>query len=142
MWLALISLVGLFVAGYLALYKLGYIGTITCTVGSCETVQTSKWAEFLGLPVAVWGVGYYLAALALSVGSTLPKYEASRGMTWTLVLLTGWGFVFSAWLTWLELFVIHAICQWCVVSAILATIMFVVALLELRRPPAVVELET
>jgi uncharacterized membrane protein len=132
MWLALISLVGLFVAGYLALYKLGYIGTITCTVGSCETVQTSKWAEFLGMPVAVWGVGYYLAALALSVGSTLPKYESSRGMTWALVLLTGWGFVFSAWLTWLELFVIHAICQWCVVSAILATIMFLVALLELR----------
>jgi uncharacterized membrane protein len=132
MWLTLVSLVGLFVAGYLALYKLGYIGVLTCTVGSCETVQTSKWAMFLGLPVAVWGVGYYVSTLALSFASTLPRYEDSRGMSLALLILTGWGFVFSAWLTALELWVIHAICQWCVVSAILATIMFVIALLDWR----------
>ena len=42
------------VSTYLTLYKLGYIGTLQCAVGSCETVNTSRWATFLGMPVAAW----------------------------------------------------------------------------------------
>ena len=55
---ALVALAGLFVATYLTLYKLGVVGTLSCSVGSCETVQLSRWAMLLGLPVAAWGVGY------------------------------------------------------------------------------------
>ena len=66
MLVALVALAGVFVALYLTLYKLGYIGTLACAVGSCETVNTSRWATFLGMPVAVWGLGFYVVALALA----------------------------------------------------------------------------
>ncbi len=55
MWMALVSLAGLFVGAYLTLYKFGIIGTLACGVTSCETVQMSRWSVFLGLPVATWG---------------------------------------------------------------------------------------
>ncbi|MEO5588074.1 MAG: vitamin K epoxide reductase family protein, partial [Gemmatimonadaceae bacterium] len=61
MIVAALALAGIFVATYLLLYKLGIIGELSCSVGSCETVNTSKWATFAGLPVAAWGVGWYLA---------------------------------------------------------------------------------
>jgi hypothetical protein len=47
---ALIALIGVFLSLYLTLFKLGYIGTLACGTGSCETVQLSKWGDFLGLP--------------------------------------------------------------------------------------------
>ena len=132
MLVALLALIGLFVSLYLTLYKLGIIGTITCTVGSCETVQTSKWATFLGLPVAAWGLGFYAMMLALSLAWLSERFEDSPALAVALLVAGIWGALFSAWLTYLELFVIHAICQWCVVSAIVATAMAVVLVLEYR----------
>ena len=133
MLVALVALAGVFVALYLTLYKLGHIGTLACAVGSCETVQTSKWATFLGFPVGGWGVGYYLAVLALGLLGLTPRYADTRRLSEILVGLTGFGVLFSFWLTYLELFVIHAICQWCVISAILATVLFVLSWLDLRE---------
>ncbi len=130
---ALLALVGLFVAIYLTLFKVGIVGQLVCAVGSCETVQTSQWATFLGLPVAAWGVGYYVVVLALAFAGTTERWEASPRIPLALVLLTAWGALFSLWLTWLELFVIHAICQWCVVSALLAVALLVVAVLDWRE---------
>jgi len=49
-----------------------------------------------------------------------------------LLLLTGWGALFSAWLTYLEGFAIHAWCQWCLISAAIATLLFVISLLDWR----------
>ena len=129
---ALVALVGLFVALYLALYKLGIIGTLACGTGGCETVQLSRWATLLGLPVAVWGVGYYALVLALALATIQERWSESRGLSLALVMVTGWGVLFSAWLTWLELFVIDAICRWCVVSAILAVIVFALVLWDWR----------
>jgi uncharacterized membrane protein len=136
---ALVALAGLFVALYLALYKLGYIGSLVCAVGSCEVVQTSKWATMLGYPVAGWGVAYYLGVLALCLAGLSPALVDSRRLSQALVVITATGVLFSLWLTYLELFVINAICQWCVVSAVLATILFVVALLDLREVSALVD---
>ena len=138
MLVALVALAGVFVALYLTLYKLGYIGTIACAVGSCETVQTSKWATFLGLPVGAWGVGYYLVVLTLALMGLSGRFVESARLSETLVALTGFGLLFSLWLTYLELFVIHAICQWCVISAILATILFVLSWLDLRDIKALI----
>jgi uncharacterized membrane protein len=131
---ALVALAGLFVATYLALYKLGVVGTLSCSVGSCETVQLSRWSTLFGLPVAVWGVGYYALVFALTlVGVVHYRLAESRGLALALVLLTGWGLIFSLWLTYLELFVINAICQWCVVSAVLAGVLFVICWLDWRE---------
>ena len=141
MLVALVALAGVFVALYLTLYKLGYIGTLACAVGSCETVQTSKWATFLGYPVGAWGVAYYLGVLALALVGLTGRYADSSRLSDVLVGVTGFGLLFSLWLTYLELFVIHAICQWCVVSAILATILFVLSWLDRRDVAALLDEE-
>ncbi len=130
---ALLALVGLLVAVYLTLYKLGVIGELVCAAGSCETVQTSRWAVFLGAPVAAWGVGYYVVVLAMAIAGTTERWEDSNALSRALVIVTAWGALFSIWLTSLELFVIHAICQWCVGSATIAVALFIVALLDWRE---------
>lgn len=132
MIVAALALAGIFLALYLLLYKLGMIGALTCSVGSCETVNTSKWATFIGIPVAGWGVAWYFATFVLAVVSIQDRFLDSRGISLALVVMTGSGLIFSAYLTYLELFVIHAICQWCVVSAILVLVMFVLTVGDLR----------
>src|SRR5665213_2755200 len=109
---ALLAFAGMFIALYLTLYKLGYIGTLACAVGSCETVQTSKWAIFLGFPVGSWGVVYYAVVTGVSLAGLNSALSDSRRVSQLLVAMTGVGFVFSLWLTYLELFVINAICMW------------------------------
>jgi uncharacterized membrane protein len=136
MLMALVSLVGIFVAAYLTLYKLGKIGTLACGTGACETVQLSKWGDFLGVPVAAWGVGFYVLVFALALAGLQGRFAESRGLALALVLFTGWGVVFTGWLTYLELFVIDAICRWCVGSAALVVVLFVLALLDWRETRA------
>jgi len=133
MIMALIALIGVFVSLYLTLYKLGYIGSLVCGTGSCEYVQLSKWGTFLGLPVAAWGVGYYGAVFVLALASTQERFEDSRRLTGALALLTAWGVVFTIWLTYLELFVIHDICRWCVGSGIMTLLLFGLSMWEWKE---------
>jgi uncharacterized membrane protein len=133
---ALLALIGVFVASYLALYKAGVIGTLACGTGGCETVQLSKWSMFLGFSVALWGVGYYIAVLALALASLQERWAQSRPLSLALLLLTGWGAVFTAWLTYLELAVIDAICRWCVGSAAIVFALFLLALFDYRATRA------
>jgi uncharacterized membrane protein len=135
--IAALALAGIFVALYLTLYKMGAIGELSCRVGSCETVNSSPWAVFLGAPVAAWGVGFYVVVFALALAGLSARFTDSRQLSLALVLLSGWGVLFSSWLTYLELFVIRAICQWCVVSALIVAAIFVVSLRDHigRRSP-------
>jgi uncharacterized membrane protein len=130
MLIALLALVGAFVALYLTLYKVGVIGELTCTVGSCETVNTSRWATFLGLPVAAWGLASYVVMLVLAL---VGLGSSSRLLAWVITLIAAWNFLFSAWLTYLERYVIHAYCMWCLISATLVTFIFITAIVDLRR---------
>lgn len=127
---ALLALAGLFVALYLMLYKLGYIGTLVCAVGSCEVVQTSRWATLFGIPVATWGVVYYAGMLGATLAGLGGALAESRILSRGLATASGIGLLFSLWLTYLELFVIRAICMWCVGSAIIATALFAVCALD------------
>ena len=133
MIVATLSLAGIFIALYLLLYKLGIIGELSCSVGSCETVNSSKWAKFLGLPVAAWGVAWYIVMFAISIASTSQRYADSDGMSKLLLFVAASGFLFSAYLTGLELLVIHAICQWCVISAIIVTMIFGIVIADYRE---------
>jgi uncharacterized membrane protein len=136
MILALLALAGLMLSAYLTLFKLGYIGHLACGLGSCERVQTSRWSVLFGIPVAAWGAAFYVAVLAIAVVGTQPKFADAPRISWVLLGLTGWGFLFSAYLTAVELFVIHAICEYCVTSAVLVTVMCAVAasdLMSFRR---------
>jgi uncharacterized membrane protein len=135
MAIAALALAGVFVALYLTLHRMGFFGggALVCGVGSCDVVQASRWAVFLGLPVAAWGLGFYIVVLAAALVSVRDRLLDSLPMSAILLGLATTGFLFSAWLTYLELFVINAICQWCVVSAILATGIFVAAVLDFRE---------
>ena len=64
--IAVLALAGSFVALYLTLFKMGVIGELACSVGECETVNLSRWATFLGLPVAAWGLATYLVILVIA----------------------------------------------------------------------------
>src|SRR6478672_10720750 len=132
MVVAALALAGIFISLYLTLYKLGIIGELSCSIGSCETVNTSKYSRFLGLPVAAWGLLFYLDVFALALIGTLPRFEDERAFSIVLVAEAAVGVLFSAWLTYLELAVIHAICIWCVTSAVIVTIILAVSVADMR----------
>lgn len=133
MAIALLAMAGVMISAYLSLYKLGYLGTIQCTVGGCETVQASQYAYLFGVPVAVWGVGAYVVLLGLALLSLQPRFAEARWVPLTLFGFSAWGVAFSGYLTYLEAFVIHAWCQWCVVSAVVVTLIFLLSIPGLRR---------
>jgi uncharacterized membrane protein len=130
---AVLSLVGLFVSAYLYLYKIGRIGTLACGAGGCETVQTSVWSRVAGVEVALIGVVGYALMLGVALAGLRPALTARRWPAQVLAALAGGGVLFTIYLTYLELFVIHAICRWCVGSAVIIVALFALALLELRR---------
>ena len=134
---ALLSLVGLMLAVYLALYHYGYVGVLACGgTRSCEKVQASRYAVFMGLPVALIGAGGYLGLLLVALAGLQGPGAKSATPSRLLVLLSGIGVAFTAYLTWLELFRIHAICKWCVGSAVIIVLIFAVSLLSLRTRPS------
>jgi uncharacterized membrane protein len=139
MSIAVLALIGAFIALYLTLYKIGVIGELTCSIRGCETVNSSRWATFLGMPVAAWGVAFYVATFVVAAIGVSSKFEDQRNISQALALMSGTGVVFSAWLTYLESFVIHAWCMWCVTSAVIVTMIFVLSLKDLRERTESVE---
>jgi uncharacterized membrane protein len=111
---------------------MGVIGELACSVGECETVNLSRWATFLGLPVAAWGLATYLVILFIALAGLSEAREDSPGISRILVAISGWSVLFSGWLTYLELFKIHAICVWCVTSACIMTAVFIASVWDLR----------
>jgi uncharacterized membrane protein len=132
MIVAALALAGIFISLYLTLYKIGVIGELSCTIGSCETVNTSKWSRFLGLPVAAWGLLFYLDVFAVALVGTMRRFEFEPAISFVLVGEAAVGVLFSAWLTYLELGVIHAICIWCVTSAVIVTLILLTTIADLR----------
>lgn len=128
MGIALLSLIGLLIAIYLTLYKIGYLGFVACGDGGCETVQASSYADLLGMPVAMWGVGAYALLLGLSLVGLQPRWVASRTIALGIFGVAAIGVAFSAYLTYLEAVVINAWCRWCVVSAVLIVLIFILSL--------------
>jgi uncharacterized membrane protein len=94
-------------------------GAPTCLAGGggCETVAGSSYSHLLGVNVAVFGIVGYV----LLVAAALLRGDLAR-MAGFAISLGGFGF--SVYLTYLELFKIEAICQWCVSSAVLMTVLF------------------
>ncbi len=122
-----LTVIGIGLASYLTYVHYAGIKP-ACTAGeSCTKVQTSVYSKLAGVPVALIGLLGYIAIL----GSLLaPASENSRLAT---IALTLPGFGFSAYLTYRELFSIHAICEWCVSSAVILTILTCMALWRFLR---------
>jgi uncharacterized membrane protein len=131
--IAALSVVGLGIAAYLTYVHYAGLHPLCLSSGGCERVQSSHYAKLAGIPVAVIGLAGYAAIL----GSLFVRGEAGLATTALFALV---GFGFSAYLTYLELFRIHALCQWCVASAILMTAIAALAVARLlvaeEREPA------
>lgn len=133
MGIALLALVGVLISAYMTAYKLGMLGSIMCGTGGCETVQNSPWSVFLGVPVPVIGLIGYGLLFATALLGIQPRFEDDRRVPFVLIGGALIGAAFSAYLTWLEVSVIHAWCRWCIVSAILAGLILLLSLPELGR---------
>lgn len=132
-FVALLALVNLFVAAYLALWKAGLAGTLACGTGGCETVQLSQWGWFLGVDVAQWGVLFYLTVLGVMLWGTLPGREDARPPALALAGLALWGVGFTVRLKYAEWFILKTLCPWCLVSAVSVVLLAVAAVVEWRR---------
>jgi len=86
---------------------------------SCTAVNQSEYSVLLGLPVAGLGIAGYVVIAAFSVGLLLGW--CARLTRWLLLAFAGAALVFSLWLTWVELFVLEAVCPLCVISLALVT---------------------
>jgi uncharacterized membrane protein len=133
MVITLLAMIGFFVALYLWAHNAGLTGPIVCGVGDCATVQSSVYARIGPVPVSAIGVFGYVVVVALSFVGLQPAHRESAVIGGLLLAGSAAGVAFSAYLTWLEAFVIEAWCQYCVVSAILITLIFFASLPELRR---------
>jgi len=132
MVIATLALIGLLIATYLWLWKIGVVGHIICGSGGCEVVQTSTYATFLGLPVALIGVVGYLTLLIVSLVGIQPRWIDHPGPTRLMAVLSGLGAAFAIYLTYLEYAVIEAWCRWCVGSAVIICAIFLTAILGMR----------
>ncbi len=136
-----LAIAGVVVAGYLSWVALDEGQEAACSgVGDCQTVQGSEFAEIAGVPIAVLGLGMYLALLALIAArrwwAALRGAEPPQGLAGLTFALALGGTLYSAYLTWLELFEIEAICVWCVGSAVIVTLLMLLAAPDLRVAPA------
>jgi uncharacterized membrane protein len=86
---------------------------------------------FLGIPVPFLGVGGYALIMALALAGLRPNLSADRRIAIALVVLTGFAFAFSVYLSWVEAALIEAWCRWCIASAVVSTLLFLSALPEL-----------
>jgi uncharacterized membrane protein len=147
MVIGVLALVGLFVALYLALYETQLSDSLACPLGGqCETVNTSQYVNMFVIPIGVIGVIGYSAILVLILGWTTRRRLAGDGssrrpawarnipwaynilawipVSFALIGMATFGFLFSMFLTYLEVFAIRAICTWCAVSTGLMTVIF------------------
>lgn len=118
--MVVLALAGVFVSLYLLLYKLGFYGQLLCGGGgACQVVQASEYAELAGVPVAGLGVAWYAVVLVGGLARLQPGLADARWLRRGLEGAAVAGVLFTAWLTWVELFVLQAVCWWCVGSAAL-----------------------
>jgi uncharacterized membrane protein len=130
---ALLALLGLLDAAYLALERLTG-GALACPIGGgCATVQDSAYATLLGIPVAFIGVAGYAALLGVALRSLHAERLAGVPIALLLLGLASAGVLFSAYLVYLQVAVIGAICFWCMVSALLELGIWAAALYDWRQ---------
>jgi uncharacterized membrane protein len=133
-WLFVISaVVGLVDALYLIWIKIAN-DKIYCLpgIGDCWTVNTSQYSQIFGIPISLFGAIAYLVILLIALSEKRSKFIKENQIT-LLFGITLAGFLYSLYLTYLELFVIHAICPFCVISAIMMTILFVLSVIRLVK---------
>jgi uncharacterized membrane protein len=112
-----LAVLGIGVTSYLS-YVAFNADALTCAISDCGTAQSSDYAKIAGIPIALLGLGMYITVVALGlVRASRPGY--SKMATFSLFAIVLASVVYYGYLTYIEIWVIEAICQWCVASALL-----------------------
>ncbi len=133
-FLLALSLLGAFVSTYLLWVYTSPSRPLVCMGTGCDAVRASRYAHLWGLPMPAYGIAMYATLAILIFGEALVGALLARLVRYALAAISGAGFLFSLYLTYLEGFVIHGWCEWCVTSAITTTLFFIFASSELIRP--------
>ncbi len=130
-----LAILGTLVSIYMTIFKITENPGMCLGNGGCSVVNNSIYAEVYGIPVAVIGVFGYLAILVSLLLRPRLDFFASNGtmLVFGLALI---GFLFTAYLIYVEVALIHALCPFCVTSQITMTILFIISLIALAREPA------
>jgi uncharacterized membrane protein len=128
-----LAVLGLIDAGYLTWIKLTGSAVACSNVGNCELVNNSRFADIQGVPIALLGASGYLMIVIL-LGLEWRNRAASENTRLAVFGLTLVGTLYSAYLTYIELGVLHAICPYCLASAVIMTCLFALSITRLRRP--------
>ncbi|OGO26588.1 MAG: hypothetical protein A2W33_05860 [Chloroflexi bacterium RBG_16_52_11] len=125
-----VAIIGIIDATYLSYVKIAHQEVYCGGSGACDTVNNSPYAEISGIPIAYMGLGAYIIILALLL-------LESRAEFWTnyspmiVFGMTLAGTLYSIYLTYVELAVLHAVCPYCVLSAIAISVLFILSLMRL-----------
>jgi uncharacterized membrane protein len=127
-----VTILGALDAIYLLIYKLTGNNQMCLGNGGCHFVNFSPYSEISGIPVSVFGLSAFLAILCILLLEERLKIAKENGPLGIFGIGLG-GVAFTAYLTYLEIYVIKAICPFCVASAILITLIFILAITRLAK---------
>jgi uncharacterized membrane protein len=131
-FLIILSLIGLAVSIYLW-YLYGRPYRIECTLSDCQSVRESEYSKLLGISLPILGTLYYAGLIVYLVFRTIkPELIKINYEDVLVTLATSFGFIFSLYLTFIEAFIIDAFCQWCLISALVASLIFVWSVLRFK----------
>jgi uncharacterized membrane protein len=130
-WASLVlAFIGMLDSVYLLIYKISKNNAMCLGNGDCSTVNASRYSEIYGIPVSLLGILAYLAIMAL-LFLELRKIISRENSTLLVFGLSLVGVIFSAYLTYVEFYVIHAVCPFCIISAIVIALIFVISIIRL-----------
>jgi uncharacterized membrane protein len=130
-WASLVlAFIGMLDSVYLLIYKISKNNAMCLGNGDCSTVNASRYSEIYGIPVSLLGILADLAITAL-LFLELRKIISRENSTLLVFGLSLVGVIFSAYLTYVEFYVIHAVCPFCIISAIVIALIFVISILRL-----------
>jgi uncharacterized membrane protein len=129
-WASLIlAMIGTLDSIYLLVYKISKNNAMCLGNGDCSTVNASRYSEIYGIPVSLLGIMAYLVIVSLLILELreIMTNDNANLMVFGISLV---GVVFSAYLTYIEFFVIFAVCPFCIVSAIVITLIFILSIVR------------
>ena len=129
-----LTIVGLLVSIYMTIYKFTDNEKMCIGSGGCSVVNSSRYSEVSGIPVALLGVGGYVAILAVLLLEHRNKFFEQNG-TMMFFGLSITGFLFTVWLIYVEIALIKALCPFCLTSQAVMTVLFILSVIRLIRQP-------
>ncbi len=129
-----LTIIGLAVSIYMTIYKLTDNQNMCIGNGGCSKVNSSVYAEVYGIPVAVFGMVGYAALMVMLFIENRNSFLQANG-TMIIFGLALIGFLFTLYLIYVEVALIHALCPFCLTSQIAMTIFFILSVIRLVRQP-------